>query len=431
MRDLALLIMLLTMAGLVIRTPWLGVLVLAFLGYLSPQGYAEGLLQDAPLFLIFFVLTVVAYPLRQPDPWGLWLRQRLALLRDWRVPTLLGLWLLTAITSYTALIPAVAWSEWITFSKTMATVALTLLLIDDRRKLDALLLVIALSIGLVALKGGYWALIHGAQDRVYGSPGGHFYDNNHFAVANLMALPLLYYFWATVRVRPARWLLAAVMAFSVLAVLSSWSRGGLLGLAALGLALAVGSQRRPAVLLVAGGVLFAAVALMPTAWLERMQTIATPTQEGSALNRLEFWETGLKLGARSPLVGWGFGSAVPLTERAEWHSAYVQWFAEHGVTGFALWAGLLFGSIGVLAWQACRLRRADRRSDQGALCAALATSLLAYSFSGAFLSVGYWGLLFQLVAAGALTSLWREAARPNVGRQDSLHEGKSAKRREG
>ena len=204
MRDLALLIMLLTLAGLVWRTPWLGVLALAFLGYMHPQGYAEGFLQGAPLFAAFFALTLSALAFRQQEPWGRWFAGRLWLLQDWRVLVLIGFWLFTALTSSMALAPAAAWPKWIEFTKVVAAVGLMLLLIDDRRKLDALLLVIALAIGLVAVKGGYWALIHGAQERVYGSPSGHFYDNNAFAVANLMALPLLFYFLTTVNHRAVR-----------------------------------------------------------------------------------------------------------------------------------------------------------------------------------------------------------------------------------
>ena len=401
-RDLALLIMLLTLAGLVWRIPWLGVLALAFLGYMHPQGYAEGFLQGAPLFAAFFALTLLALAFRQQEPWGRWFAGRLWLLRDWRVLVLIGFWLFTALTSSMALAPAAAWPKWIEFTKVVAAVGLMLLLIDDRRKLEALLLVIALAIGLVAVKGGYWALIHGAQERVYGSPSGHFYDNNAFAVANLMALPLLFHFWTTVNHRAARWLFGLMMVFSVIAVLSSWSRGGLLGLAATTLVLSLTGRRRAVAVSLLAGLALAVVALMPGAWMERMETITTPTQEGSAQSRLVYWETGLRLGAARPMMGWGFKSAYPLTERAEWHSSYVQVFAEHGVPGTLLWLSLLLGSIGLLARDVLR-RRSERIDREGtALARALLASLVGYSVGGAFLSIAYWDILFQLIAVSVV-----------------------------
>ena len=403
MRDFALLIMLLTLAGLVWRTPWLGVLALAFIGYMHPQGYAEGFLQGARLFAACFLLTVVAFVVKQREPWGQWLRDRLGLFRDWRLLAMIALWAWAAVTSYMALIPADAWRHWVEFTKVFATVGLTLLLIDDRRKLEALLLIIALAIGLVAVKGGYWALIHGAQDRVYGSPAGHFHDNNHFAVANLMAVPLLLYFWSATEGRAVRWLLGIVVAFGLIAVLSSWSRGGLLGLGATLLALAITSRRRGAVLTLLAGMAVAAVVLMPESWLERMQTITTPTEEASARGRLEFWRFGLELGAKRPLWGWGFGSDIPLTERAEWHSSYVQMFAEQGAPGSLLWLGLLGGTFFLLGRSILGRRRTAQADPQkAALSRALMASFVAYGVCGVFLGISYWDIFFHLIGVSVL-----------------------------
>ncbi len=45
-----------------------------------------------------------------------------------------------------------------------------------------------------------------------------------------MAIPLLFYFSSTAKNRAIRWLLWVFIAFGLIAVLSSWSRGGLIAL---------------------------------------------------------------------------------------------------------------------------------------------------------------------------------------------------------
>ncbi len=66
---------------------------------------------------------------------------------------------------------------------------------------------------------------------------------------------------------------------------------------------------------------------MPEAWLERMETIATPAGEASARSRLEFWRNCLELGAKRPIWGWGFGSDASQNDEREWHISYIQIFA--------------------------------------------------------------------------------------------------------
>jgi probable O-glycosylation ligase (exosortase A-associated) len=255
---------------------------------------------------------------------------------------------------------------------------------------------------LVAVKGGYWALIHGAQDRVHGSPAGHFADNNHFAVANLMALPLLFYFMSGTRNQAIRWLLGITIGFGLVAVLSSWSRGGLLALAATAIVLSSTSRRRWSAMAVAGSLGLAAVALMPDAWLARMETIASAGKEASAGSRLTYWEIGLEAGAERPLWGWGFDSYAVLTGGAEWHSSYVQVFAEHGLPGSALWLSLLLGSILLLARDVLRPRADPLHPELPALSRALLASLIAFAVGGAFLGIAYWDILYHLIAIAVL-----------------------------
>ncbi len=74
-----------------------------------------------------------------------------------------------------------------------------------RGKIVHLIVAVALGIAMVALKGGYWAVMTGFQDRVYGPPGSQIGGNNEFAVALAMAIPLLVFWLRQVTDGPCAW----------------------------------------------------------------------------------------------------------------------------------------------------------------------------------------------------------------------------------
>ena len=104
---------------------------------------------------------------------------------------LLLLWVVFLATTLFATMPWYAWPRFAELSKIFAALLLSLVLIDSREKLFFLIISISLSIVLVTVKGGYWAVISGFAVRVYGPPHSQFYGNNHFAVLVVMNIPLL------------------------------------------------------------------------------------------------------------------------------------------------------------------------------------------------------------------------------------------------
>ena len=67
-----------------------------------------------------------------------------------------------------------------------------------------LIATIAASFALVTIKGGYWAVMTGFADRVYGPPNSQYYDNNLFAIAVIMNIPLLVLWLRETRTKPMR-----------------------------------------------------------------------------------------------------------------------------------------------------------------------------------------------------------------------------------
>lgn len=396
-RDIAIAIILLCFAGMAWVRPWLGVLGLAVLSFLHPQAYAQGFMKHFPVYASLFVSVLAAATAARA-------RGRLShlppgvLLRDWRVLALAGLWLWFAVTSYFALVPADAWVKFRQVASILPPLLLALLLIDERAKLHALIVTVALSIMLIAAKGGYWAVMTGFQDRVYGPPGSEYGDNNHFAVAVCMAIPLLAIWLRETRERLVRAFIWLGIALCYGAALSSWSRGGLLALATVTVLVWLRSSRKwllfPVVLILA----VALSSMLPEAWFGRMQTLGAIANDESAQSRLTVWRIGLDLAMYRPMTGGGFSAWPALTlgqGDLDWHSIYIKMLAEHGFVGLAWWAALLIGGmlhLALAAWRPAPGYPAWASSDSAMLLA----SLLAYMIGGATVGISYWELPYLL-----------------------------------
>ena len=390
MRDFGVLLSLAALACLALWRPWLGVIGLAFVGYLQPHTYAGDFARHLPIYKVLFAATVIG---------TLFTRDRQLPPRDWRVLVLVGLWLLFFLTTKFSWLPFLAWPRFVEVSAVLASTFLVLVLINTREKLFVLIAAIALAFGLVSFKGGFWAVIHGFADRVYGPPGSQYGDNNHFAVAAVMTIPLLLLWF---RQSAAPWLKAALalaIVLSVFAALSSWSRGALLALGVTSMLLLIDSRKGAWALVPVVAAVVLALVLLPEQWFARMQTIGAYQVEGSAQGRLDVWRQGVGYALRSPFLGAGFEGWVVGKEGPDWHSAYVEIMAEQGLLAFTLWVSLILGTLVGLTHLAWSHRGNAESAWVRHYSSALRASLVAYCVGGAFIGIGYWDLLYQLIAA--------------------------------
>lgn len=400
MRDMALFVMMLALIWMAWRKPWIGVVGLALLGAMHPQSYGGEWTTQFPVYRVLFLVTCAAVVV---DYWRT--KRYPPLFWDWRLAVLGLLFAHFALTTQFALLPDTARGRLIEVSMLVPPLLLTLWLIDSREKLHYLIVATAAGIALVALKGGYWAVMTGFADRVYGPPNSQIGGNNEFAVALAMTIPLLVLWLRQTHDRPLRWTIMAAITLCYVAALSSWSRGGLVSLAAMSAFLVWNSkQKYLAILLVAAGVAVALVNL-PEKLLARMETISSYEEDQSFQGRQEAWRQGLTYLQRDPWTGSGFEGwravTVKFSSRGEpstldWHSAYIEILAEHGIPGFILWGTLLAGTIVGLTCMISRGRRSGEPwlVDYGAM---LRAALVAYAAGGLTLGITYWELLFQLL----------------------------------
>jgi probable O-glycosylation ligase (exosortase A-associated) len=298
-------------------------------------------------------------------------------------------------------VPWAAWPKLIEVSKIYAPFLLTLWLINSREKLFYLIITIAASFGILAAKGGFWAILTGFAYRVYGPNGTAYADNNHFAIAVLMNVPLLV-LW--LRQTPNKWIRYALMVaifLSVTAAVSSWSRGAMLTLGVIGLVLIWHSKRKYLAIpvLIAGA--YWTVTQLPEQWFERMHTIQTYEEDGSAMSRLEVWGDGFDFALSHPFLGAGFEGWRYVT-RSDWHSSYIEIMAEHGLIAFSMWTSLLFGTILGLTLLPRRSRGVPGMEWVANWSYMLRAALIAYAAGTVFVGVAYWDFFYHLVFVSVL-----------------------------
>lgn len=392
MRDIVVLTFLIGCIIAAFKNPWWGVLSLAIFSYLNPHAYAWGFVRSLPVYYVLF-LVVVFRTISAKD--------KQSLPKDWRIPVFIMLWVYFAITSTQAYFPEVAWKKFWVVTKIYLPFYFTLVLINTRHKLYSLIVVIGFSIGIAAVKGGIFAILRGFSARVYGPPNTQFEENNAFAVAMLMVIPMLLLWQKTT---PNKWFKKGILLSIPIiyaASLCSWSRGALLTMTALTLILIGNSKRKYlAIPLVLAGSFFVKDYL-PQEWFGRMNTLETYDEDASAMGRIHAWTDGWNHTLQHPFVGSGFDGWMYVTER-DWHSSYVEMFSEHGFIAFGLWLSLILGSVISLTTLPKKTRHVEGMEWVTDYCFAIRTSFICYMIGTAFLGLSYWDLLYHLVFISVL-----------------------------
>ena len=408
MRDFVVLIFLIACIFAAWKKPWWGVLSLAVFSYLNPHAYAWGFVRTLPVYYVLFLVVALR---------TFTTKDKQSLPKDWRIPVFVMLWIGFAITSTQAYFPDIAWQKFWIVTKIYLPFYFTLVLINTRQKLYYLIVTIAASIGIVAVKGGLFAILHGFSARVYGPPNTQFEENNSFALVMLISIPLLL-IWQkeTLNLWFKKGILMAIPIIYA-ASLSSWSRGALLTMMALTLMLIFKSNHKflTIPLLFVGAIV--AMNFLPQEWFGRMNTIETYQKDSSAMGRIEVWIDGWNHTLEHPFLGAGFEGWMWVTKR-DWHSSYVEMFSEHGFIAFGLWLSLILGTLINLTTLPKKTQGNVGMEWVSNYCFMLRASLICYMVGGAFLGLSYWDLLFHIIFIAVLV---KKFALEELANEDSKH----------
>lgn len=409
LRDLAVLLFTLFVIALAMRKAWYGVLALAVFSYLNPHAYAWGFVRTLPLFEILFL--VVAFM-------TLFTRDRQPLPKDWRIPAFFLLWVYFIFTTTQAYYPELAWEKLIFVSKIFLPFIFTLILINTREKLYYLIITIAASISVVAVKGGIFAVLTGFSYRVYGPPATQFEENNAFAIAVLIAIPLLVLWYRETTNKIIKIGIIVAIPLSYASALSSWSRGALLTMGVVTILLLWHSKRKYLVLpvILIGG--FLAVQNLPDEWFGRMGTIETYQEDSSAMGRIEVWKDGWYHTLKHPFTGAGFEGWRWVTQR-DWHNSSIEMMSEHGFIAFGIWISMILGTLISLTLLPRKARGIPGLEWVSNYSYMLRTSLIAYYVGTSFLGLSYWDILYHLIFISVLVKQFALREIDNYKRENS------------
>jgi len=403
MRDIALALFIFGTIPFILTRPYIGLLVWSWLGYMNPYRLAYGFAYNFPWVEIIAIVTLISLVFSKES-------KKIPISS---ISVLLFLFLLwTGITTIFAVESASAWLAWQEFAKTLIMVFVTLMLLNKRRRMHWLVWIIVLSLGFYGLKGGIFTLLKGGKYHVYGPPGSFIADNNDLAMALCMTLPLIRYLQFQSSRKAVRVVFWLGMIITGVAVLGTYSRGGLIALAMVSGVLFLKSRRRLAIVAVVVLLSFTAIHFMPPQWTERMDTLHNAENTDSGQTRIQSWEFAMNIAINRPLVGGGFNvyqsdsmwksygpeGAIP---RAV-HSVYFRALGEQGFPGLVLFVGLL-----IAGWLSCahvrkRTREVPEEKWAYDLASMLQVSLSAFAVGGAFLTMTYFDLTYQLLALCAL-----------------------------
>jgi putative inorganic carbon (HCO3(-)) transporter len=394
MRDL--LIVLLFSFGIVkaFKEPIYGAVLWYWVAYMNPHRMTWGFAYGLPYAMITAIVAI---------PMALLAKKKI---NPFSVPTillcLLLLWM--GVTTIFAVQQDDAVREYSRFIKIVLMTLICGMLLVDKASIDKVIAVVVVSFGFFGVKGGLFTLATGGSYRVLGPADSFVAGNNEIALALLMVIPLMNYLRMQVsRLWLKRILLASMILMAVSAI-GSQSRGALLATVAMSLWLWRKSNNK-AVMAFGVSILAVAVLLfMPESWFERMKTIETYQQDGSAMGRINAWVVAWRIALDRLTAGgfnhWSeetFALYAPVPEDVhDVHSIYFEILGEHGFPAFVIYILIWILVMLDIRWITRTAAQFEVLRWADDLARMVQVSLIAYAVGGAFLGLAYFDLPWNL-----------------------------------
>lgn len=428
MRDVVLLLGFFAMLamGQVFRYPHVGVLLWCWTALVIPTFFSYGFASVIPYNKIVAIITLLAWLLSR-EPKTLPANTTMVLL------VLFGVWgTISALTGISATDDAMV--EWGNFIKVLVFAFAVAGLMTSKDRIVALLYAAVLSLGFHGIVSGAKFLASGGASHIYGPGLSIIGDNNAFALAMIILLPIVFYLYRQTNHRLIKLALMGSIVLMVATVMGTASRGGLIGIVAVGGLAFARSKNRLRNAMIATPLILAALAFAPQQWSERMDTIKTADQDSSFMGRVIAWKQSTLIALDHPVFGGGFHAVQDVAIWLEYaqkfhrldfvptgdpnpvrafaaHSIYFQTLGDLGFVGLAIFLGILVSS-----WRnASAVIRAARDRPEwqwaGDLAKTLQYSLFAYVVAGAALNMAYFDFMYMLFAL--LAALRRLLVQPS------------------
>ena len=416
MRDLLLFAIIMGLIPLILYRPWLGILGWYWVGIMNPHRLTWGFMYDFQVAMLIGVVALAA----------------LVIAKDKKAPPLTAPTILIGLmaayftfTTFFAWAPEAAWNYWDQPMKIFLMTIVTTMLIHGKKRVELLAIVIVGSLAFYGIKGGLFTIMTGGQYHVLGPARSFIQGNTSLGLAMLMVLPLMLVLarQATQRrlasfpdapwVSWVGWGGYAAFWLTGLATVFTYSRGALLGLAAIGPFVFAKMRYKAAMVIVCLLAAGTVIALVPEQLFDRARTIQEYEEDWSAMQRIQAWGVNWNIAVENPWTGAGFAMVNMPTElwlsyanfQGPWHpgarvahSNYFQVLGHHGFAGFALYMMLLITVMVSLFRLARRARRSAETLWISEYAWAVLVGLIGYAVAGAFLDLAYFDLFYAYVA---------------------------------
>jgi len=395
---------------LAIRNPFLGLCGWVWTIMAIPKNMLWGFAADIRFTYFLAIATIIGMiigrdPLRKV-PWNsLFILMLLLLIQ-------------TALSNvFTLGTGEASWAVWSDFFKAILFSGLIIMLLTTKNRIETFLIALLLGIGFNILFEGLKFLVTGGSYKIIGIHNSMMTDNNLFALAVLMVIPLYLYMIPQVKHKFLKLGFTGLAGLSAVCVIGSFSRGGFIGLVIVSWQVFLKVKRKLVFIIFA--VCFSSVAIYVASdrWSERIQTIENVKEDSSFLGRVTAWKLATLAAMDNPLLGTGQDSMqhehvwqlyyfdinqfdfitpknTPSDKPKAAHSIYFQVLGDAGFLGLILFLLILFNAF---LLSRSLVKRANKEWIKH-LAKAINTTLIVFMLSGGLLSMAYYDLLYALIA---------------------------------
>lgn len=422
MRDVVILVGLLALIPMILKRPYIGVLAWTWIALLNPHREAFGFSTSLRPNLLIVLVTLVAFVISSEKK--SWPGGKLA----FSFAAFIGWTTLTMILAPDREASFAFYSDFVI--KMAMHMVVLMIVINSQHRLTSLVWTFALSLGYHAVKIGLVTIASGfviGRYTGFGPADTMIDDRNHFAVAMLMLAPILFFLWKHADHKVMRNLALGGMVMCFLAVIGSFSRGGMITMAAMLGFLWTKTNRKFVSAAVLGIAVLGAVTFAPQEYKDRIGSTFSQFSEGDSVYaddndldesfclRLAVWQIGFDMTLDSPIFGNGLRSIQNhdiatnylsedhiCAEKKKYgvraaHNIYVEVMTDSGFPGLFLFIAILAGT-----WLSCM--KIGRRTRGKAellwahdLAMMIQVSITGYAIGGMLLSLAYYDGYFILV----------------------------------
>ncbi len=399
MRDILFTLLMLALVPVCFRRPLIGLLNFSWLAYMRTQDLTWGFARFQRWSFLVAGVTLAGFLASGQ------LQSFLPRIRCWMMLAL-TLWVGAAIVNAGAFDKGQV-EQYVEYLKVVGVALFTTIVVTKREHLRVLLMVIGLSFGFYGMKIGIAGLLSLGRMVVKQGPGGMLSDNNDFALALCMGVPVLVQLALSEKRPVLRRGLTIVAPMTMFVVLLTHSRGGFLSLlAALGVIVWRSQRRWTGVGLgIVAGLL--ALLALPDSFFDRLSTIATYQADSSARGRLEAWKVAWAMSVDNPIFGVGLNmfqarynqylsGGAPLQTIVA-HNAYLQVLAENGFPALMMYLSLFAGTY----FSIWRVRREAKMRFRTSwilnYCTMFEASITAFIVGSTFLNRATFDLFYHFV----------------------------------